>query len=340
LLGQAIAFPNLKLSRVVVRNALAAGRQNWTFPGEPKGFACRPRIVPANFNDPVTIEGDLNGDAFVAHIEGSVVKAALNGIDQDIVLDDLTPETTALLLEHALDHVFSHCHEKTGRRVTLKKVSAASTPAEPDSLGLEFTLGQTGPACIAIRGSSRVYEALFEFSRVLPVDFTKIGDLMSQVSIRLATAMLSAGELETLAPGDMVVIDRSDLSGVVLVCNEYAIAPAQITGTKIRISSSFQSGRYGNLGEFIMSSPTATDSGATQPIARLADMPVKVAFELGRLDISLSELASAGEGHVFILPTPLSNGCALVAGGAIIGRGEVVKVGDQFAVRVISMAPR
>jgi type III secretion protein Q len=338
LLGQAISLPEISRSRVIARNALTSGRMSWSWQGEPKGLTCKPTVVSTTFQDAMLIEGLLDSDRFTAHIERPVVASLLRRIDPDITVEAVSPETAALLLEHAVEELISHCEAISGKKLSLTQVISPAPPIERDELGLEFVWAELGPAFLAVRGPHPVYEALFAFARSLAIDFGRVSALTSQISIRLATTLLSAAELASLMPGDMLVIDRSELSSVVLVSNEYALAPAQINGTKIRISSAFQCGRYGNLGEFIMSGPP--DTGPAQPIARLADMPIKIAFELGRLDVPLAELASAGEGHVFILPTPLNMGCALVAGGAVIGRGEVVKVGEQFAVRVTSLVPR
>lgn len=76
----------------------------------------------------------------------------------------------------------------------------------------------------------------------------------------------------------------------------------------------------------------------TQPPldAELDELPVRLVFEAGRLEVPLGELGQVGPGHVFALP-----GAAglvdILANGRRIGQGELVQVGEGAGVRVLRL---
>ncbi|MEM8948504.1 MAG: type III secretion system cytoplasmic ring protein SctQ [Pseudomonadota bacterium] len=81
------------------------------------------------------------------------------------------------------------------------------------------------------------------------------------------------------------------------------------------------------------------DAGPAPPPADAAfdDLPIKLVFELGRLDLPLGELQEIGRGHVFQLERPLGQAVEIHAGGRRIGQGEVVRIDDQIGVRVVRL---
>ena len=81
------------------------------------------------------------------------------------------------------------------------------------------------------------------------------------------------------------------------------------------------------------------DRGPTAPPADAAfdDLPIKLLFELGRVDIALGKLQEIGPGHVFELDRPLGEAVEILAGGRRIGQGEIIKIEDQIGVRVVRL---
>ncbi len=81
------------------------------------------------------------------------------------------------------------------------------------------------------------------------------------------------------------------------------------------------------------------ETGPAAPPADAAfdDLPIKLVFELGRLDMPLGQLQEIGRGHVFQLDRPLGEAVEIHAGGRRIGQGEVVRIDDQIGVRVIRL---
>ncbi len=67
------------------------------------------------------------------------------------------------------------------------------------------------------------------------------------------------------------------------------------------------------------------------------DVPIKLVFELGRIEVDLGRLQDLGPGHVFELDRPLGEAVDVIAGGRSIGRGEIVRIDEQVGVRLMHL---
>lgn len=77
------------------------------------------------------------------------------------------------------------------------------------------------------------------------------------------------------------------------------------------------------------------ESGSGDALAR--NLPVQLAFDIGRLEVSVGDLASLQPGYVFALPAQLQGANVTIrANGRTAGRGEVVAVGDTIGVRLLA----
>ena len=80
----------------------------------------------------------------------------------------------------------------------------------------------------------------------------------------------------------------------------------------------------------------ATGADAAAAPDPVSGLPVQVQFELGRLEVALSDLAQLQPGYVFALPAHLQGAnVAIRANGREVGRGELVAVGDTLGVRLV-----
>lgn len=71
--------------------------------------------------------------------------------------------------------------------------------------------------------------------------------------------------------------------------------------------------------------------------AATRSLPVLVEFELGRLELTLGELAGLQPGYVFPLPAFVEGANVTIrTNGRASGRGELVAVGDTLGVRLVS----
>ena len=69
----------------------------------------------------------------------------------------------------------------------------------------------------------------------------------------------------------------------------------------------------------------------------LQDVDVKLTVEIGSTSLSLRELLALGEESVIELDRDANELLDIFVNGTLIGRGEVVTVGDKFGVRMTEL---
>ena len=69
----------------------------------------------------------------------------------------------------------------------------------------------------------------------------------------------------------------------------------------------------------------------------LQDVDVKLTVEIGSTNLSLRELLALGETSVIELDREANDLLDVFVNGTLIGRGEVVTVGDRFGVKLTEL---
>ena len=84
-------------------------------------------------------------------------------------------------------------------------------------------------------------------------------------------------------------------------------------------------------------------SSLVRELEFLYDVPLHVSVEVGRARILLKDLLQMGEGYVVELDKLAGEPLDLYVNGRLIARGEAVKVGDKFGIKlteVVSQSDR
>lgn len=168
-------------------------------------------------------------------------------------------------------------------------------------------------------------------------------ELPAPVSIGCPGPRLSAAEWADLRPGDVIVLGsraqppplRADANG-----RRWPLASSnhdgcRVTGPMQTIPTLLESSAMNEHDD----APAADDAGSPQDAADATtrNLPVLVEFELGRLELTVGELAGLQPGYVFPLPAFVEGANVIIrANGRASGRGELVAVGDTLGVRLVS----
>lgn len=75
-------------------------------------------------------------------------------------------------------------------------------------------------------------------------------------------------------------------------------------------------------------------SDLTRDLQFLFDVPLQVSVEVGRARILLRDLLQMGEGYVIELDKLAGEPLDLYVNARLIARGEAVKVGDKFGIKL------
>jgi type III secretion protein Q len=87
-----------------------------------------------------------------------------------------------------------------------------------------------------------------------------------------------------------------------------------------------------------MGNPTEFSGQAGPRDSDLDDLPVRLVFEAGRVELSLGELQRLAPGALVPLGRPPGEPLDIMANGRRLGRGALVQIGDSLGVRIVSLA--
>ena len=117
-----------------------------------------------------------------------------------------------------------------------------------------------------------------------------------------------------------------------LALDDVALADlqCQLGNTATALSGSFWEWSMGNPTEF--SGPTGLH------YSDLDDLPVRLVFEVGRVELSLGELQRLAPGALVPLARAVDEPLDIMANGRRLGRGTLVQIGESLGVRIVSLA--
>lgn len=253
-------------------------------------------------------------------------------------------ETAALLLEYALAEALGRLEEATGASVQL--------------LGLESSAENAGRAddCIAIGVEGEADGAPFQAALLLPPCLLdRVRQIASAslppdpppceppvvLAIRLGLARLDVSLAGSLVPGDAVVPDvLLAPNAALVVIGERLAARGRLDGGRLVLESR-PVPVSADWKEWTLSTNSEQgigDEGIAPPDAALGELQVTLVFELGRRALTLAKVRELAAGHVIELGPIEARSVTVLANGARIGCGELVRAGSTLAVRLTRLA--
>ena len=79
--------------------------------------------------------------------------------------------------------------------------------------------------------------------------------------------------------------------------------------------------------------------GGPVDLDRLRDVPVELAVEIGRTQMTIGETLSLGPGSIVTLNRLAGEPVDLLVNGTPIARGEVVVIDEEFGLRITEVVP-
>lgn len=83
----------------------------------------------------------------------------------------------------------------------------------------------------------------------------------------------------------------------------------------------------------------ADDAGRSVGAVDVEDLPVRLVFVAGEMEVPLRELHAMAPGYVFDLRQPVDRHVEIRANGRPVGTGELVDIDGRVGVRVLSLLP-
>jgi type III secretion protein Q len=293
-------------------------------------------------------------------LPGALIEAAIAALDPNQGLDRLEPPHVALVLELALTEELSMFEASLGVRVAITSVRAEDGDRQnrAAALAVDITvegLGRFGGELLLQPAHAIMFAQLLDRCAPRSNPARQAGEgnsiyppslrgqdspgaaieLPVAVCARVAAATLAVGEIATLSPGDVVMADHSrQRSGTaVAVIAEHLVAPVELTAAGAQIAAR-PTRAHGSLWEWSMENGGDRAPADLRKETDVDDIPVKLLFELGRIELSFAEIRQLAPGALIPMLRPLEDSVDILANGRRIGRGNLVQIGDCMGVRI------
>lgn len=145
---------------------------------------------------------------------------------------------------------------------------------------------------------------------------------------------LTLGDLRSLRPGDVVMIDRPAARYRLSLADAFETLCEPAGPTAVRLLAPLSSLRLMEPNPMETSLDSTTSHAS--PNDALDRLPVRLVCEVGRLELPLGDVRELGEGSVLELGCTLTEPVQLTVNGRCIGRGELVTLGTGLGVRLTS----
>jgi type III secretion protein Q len=278
----------------------------------------------------------VDGEPGTLIVSNRLVKALIGELDPDQVINDLDPRHLALVLELAFADALSTLEAELGLQLAIDSVrTAGDAMSAAVSLAFRISVDGLGTSAGELLLPPRPAARLAQFVDRCAAGAVSAIELLVPACIRVAAATCSVGEVATLSPGDVVMADHCcrPAQTAVAVLAEHMAAPAQLTAAGAQLAAPPQRAQ-GSLWEWSMENGGDRSQADVLENTDLNDIPVKLLFELGRIELSLAEIRQLAAGAVIPLSRPLEESVDISANGRRIGRGSLVRIGDNLGVRI------
>jgi type III secretion protein Q len=322
------------------RQALAT-----TIGGEPATITSAWPPTPANESDDASVSCrvtlSLDGEEGELSLPRRLVEVLIAGVDPALSLDRLRPDRAAIVIEFALAASLDALEATLGWRLALTSIGAPHKGrARPDLVALSFalTFARFGTYICELRlAPGRAVNIIRNLDRSTGFVSAAV-DLPVPISLRFAAATLTFGDVLDLSPGDVVIVDEhcgADSTAVAVIA-EHLVAPVQLNSAG-GVLAAYPTRGCGSPWEWSMDNESEPPRRSAPDASGLDDLPLRIVFEVGRLELSLGDLRQMAPGTVLPLARPFDEALDIVANGRRIGRGEIVRIGDSLGVRVIRL---
>lgn len=230
-----------------------------------------------------------------------------------------------------------------------ERVARDALPEDPDTFMLRLTLRTAGHAvAILARADAASWTGLLQRGRWqrerLP--FSEFADMPYETTIRVARHTLPRHALEGLAAGDLIVPDNAAFGtrgggyiqfGILRARvryqepNAFRIADLEVKLDALELDDSVHDD---TVEKCLPTEAAARPEEPDEP----DDTPVTLDFELGKVRMSLGELAALrADSLVAFQGSPAA--IAIRCGGHLLGRGELVDVRARLGIRILEWGP-
>jgi len=279
----------------------------------------------------------VGDDMAILSLPCRLAEALISTVQQGLTLP--SDPTRSLLLELALESWLTRLEALFARDLQLVRIDEART--EGPYLEFDTAYGPlTDKARLFLfspldRRVPPAFGILAQLLGQLPLEMPKLSpEIPVTVAIEIGSLRVSIALLRQAQGGDALLPDIIPFAQHIVILNADKLwAPAQVAGARLVLQGPFRLQPHPLECAHMTPRPQAQQLVPPSE-ADIDNIEITLVFECGRWPIPFGTLRNVNEGYVFDLGRPLDGPVDILANGRLIGRGDIVRVGEELAVRL------
>ena len=284
---------------------------------------------------PMRVALTWGGRRLMVRCARDLLVRALGALGSEPDIDRLAPDVAGLLLEASLLPVLQMAEDATREDIRLVSAEPETEPVPEAGLRLRIDDGQRQWGLL-VASVEQDRDTIADLLSRWPLAPWPAEKLPFPAALRLGTTPLTVASLRSLRPDDAVLLSSERHEGGMLVVAEAWLAEARRNGQQWQLDTALRPARSRQDREWTMhdgGDGMQDDDAIGDP----DDLPVRLAFDVGRLDVSLGELRRLDAGSVLELNGSPEELVRISANGRLIGQGALVDVNGAVGVRIVRM---
>ncbi|AGS25371.1 type III secretion system cytoplasmic ring protein SctQ [Rhizobium etli] len=277
----------------------------------------------------------VGDETIVLTMSRGLIEALISTVQSSIALP--SEPSGSFVLELALEPLVAKLEAQTQQNVQLIQLREATTPPPYIEFDVAFGLVK-GQARLCLfspldGGVPSVFHALGKLLRRLPPQPREFPpELPVIVAAKIGSLCVSAALLRDISAGDALIPEVLPFRRNQIILSAGRLwAVADVADDQLILRRPFNPQPCPLEYVHMMTEPE-WPQGLSD--TELDNVEITLIFECGRWSMPLGELRNAGEGHVFELGRPIDGPIDIVANGRRIGRGDIVRIGDELGIRL------
>jgi type III secretion protein Q len=288
----------------------------------------------------ICISGTINDEPFQAYVDWAHIDACLEDLAPGLAAASLTAETKALLFEAALAAQLDDVERALDAKIQIQTIEMLKKRAEEwaqPNLKFMITWGGQLPRT-AYAAVPKDFERRLIRAWSGRVDGQADADPELAVTVRVGCVSLTADEVSELAVDDVLVLDETPLYNkqCCLVIGERLAALGDINANQLMLTEPLALAESSWNAKYCLGETSRQERRNGQQEAPRT----KLAVDLARQKIRMSQLLGIDLSRSIGLPKSIETGVEVYAGQKSIGFGNIVRVGDAIAVRLVRVNAR
>lgn len=332
-------LPEISVQHIDAVNALNRRRGPVSFSVVDRVFTLGPVSYPPDIRQDVAVTLTTPHGPATLYVPGVLLDAWLEQSDPATGFQNLQPAEQALLLEALFDKELNWIEKELNSTVEFLEVRRTPDKNIGSLLPTVTAISDCGRDVALATGSDQLAQKLAQLLDHA-ADKASLFATSVPVAVRIlyGATTIALGEMKELERDDVILPADSEFHGSRSCCliGDRMAAPVSPVDGGWRMDDHFLP-LTGSEWDFDMATEHAMDNSDDDRVANLADIPVTLVFEAGRIALPLAEIQRLDTGSLIPLDAPVDSGVAIFANGKRVGHGELIKLGEELGIRIVNI---